>query len=98
MSARQNTEIGIAWYYYTISIKENIIENMAEGATNQKELPRTRLRSLEMLLPPHSIRTAFEEVIIPLKKQMTILQKSNDKLRQTRDLLLPKLMSGEIAI
>jgi type I restriction enzyme S subunit len=34
----------------------------------------------------------------PLRQQITTLLIQNEKLRAARDLLLPRLMSGEIAV
>lgn len=40
----------------------------------------------------------FEAFAAPLFAQINILVESNEKLRTARDLLLPRLMSGEIAV
>jgi type I restriction enzyme S subunit len=40
----------------------------------------------------------FREVAEPLNLQRAVLYRQNDKLRTARDLLLPRLMSGEIAV
>jgi type I restriction enzyme S subunit len=41
---------------------------------------------------------AFVEYLKPTFDQWLNLQRQNQKLRAARDLLLPRLMSGEIAI
>jgi len=40
----------------------------------------------------------FEELVEPFSKQIAVLQDMNTQLRQARDLLLPKLMNGEIEV
>ena len=40
----------------------------------------------------------FEETVGPLAQEALNLQKRNTTLRQTRDLLLPKLISGELDV
>jgi len=40
----------------------------------------------------------FEEAVAPLFRQVANLVEQNDKLRAARDLLLPRLMSGKIAV
>ena len=39
----------------------------------------------------------FEEAVAPMFRQIGTLMDQNEKLRAARDLLLPRLMSGEIA-
>lgn len=40
----------------------------------------------------------FEETVSPMFRQMANLMEQNEKLRAARDLLLPRLMSGETAV
>ena len=49
------------------------------------------------LVEPRIVRD-FLEAAVPLHEQITKLDEMNDKLRAGRDLLLPRLMSGEIAV
>lgn len=54
--------------------------------------------SRELFLPPDILRERFEEEVEPILKQCQILRSYNDKLSKARDLLLPKLMNGEIPV
>ncbi|MCG7931802.1 MAG: restriction endonuclease subunit S [Candidatus Thiodiazotropha lotti] len=54
--------------------------------------------SREIIVPTDSLREEFEEEVTPIFKQCHTLEKFNDQLSKARDLLLPKLMSGEIAV
>ena len=40
----------------------------------------------------------FADAVTPMLCQITKLMEQNEKLRSARDLLLPRLMSGEIAV
>jgi type I restriction enzyme S subunit len=53
--------------------------------------------SRRLLLPGDVIVQQFLEVVGPLHAQIDNLGGASDKLRAARDLLLPRLMSGEIA-
>jgi type I restriction enzyme S subunit len=44
------------------------------------------------------IREEFEQTVTPIYEQMSKLRTMNQKLKAARDLLLPRLMSGEIAV
>ena len=49
-------------------------------------------------MPHKTVLKQFEEVAEPISAQVSNLVAQNDKLRAARDLLLPRLMSGEIAV
>lgn len=51
-----------------------------------------------MLVPPKPILDEFLESVAPMHRQIDKLTQYNQKLRQARDLLLPRLMSGELAV
>jgi type I restriction enzyme S subunit len=51
-----------------------------------------------MMKPDDGTVSAFNHLANPILKQISILQKKTDILRRTRDLLLPKLISGEIDV
>jgi len=54
--------------------------------------------SRPLLAPERRIIRVFLEAAVPLHEQITKLNEINDKLRAARDLLLPRLMSGEIVV
>src|SRR5262249_9505681 len=56
------------------------------------------LSAVETLVPPAGMQRVFREVVEPLMDQREILELLNRQLRAARDLLLPRLMSGEIAV
>ncbi len=61
-------------------------------------LNRTYAHSLKILMPSRRLQVEFEEAITPMFEQLTKLRTMNQKLRITRDLLLPRLLSGEIPV
>ncbi len=52
----------------------------------------------QMFIPPMELQEKFQEKVSPLFKQMYILGKQINRLKETRDLLLPKLISGKIDV
>jgi type I restriction enzyme S subunit len=71
-------------------------ERRAVGATRPR-IARRELAALPLLLPPRRLQAHFREFAEPLNQQRAVLYRQNEKLRAARDLLLPRLMSGEIA-
>ena len=51
-----------------------------------------------VLIPPQSLLDLFTESARPIFQQIKVLHAQNQKLRAARDLLLPRLMSGEISL
>ena len=56
------------------------------------------LLRIPLLTPTQSVIGKFEEIANPIFSELLNLTMKNQNLRQTRDLLLPKLISGEIDI
>lgn len=71
--------------------------NQAVGAT-MKHIRKGALTTVTTNLPPSSLLSQFNEVTAPAYRQIMCLRRQNQKLRAARDLLLPKLMNGEIAV
>jgi type I restriction enzyme S subunit len=76
--------------------REHLIA-LAQGAA-QTNISQQVVRALPMRMAPASLMSAFVESLVPLFEQMKTLKVQNNKLRAARDLLLPRLMSGEVAV
>ena len=61
-------------------------------------LNRNDVHGLPTTKPPEELLRRFDEVAGPMIKLKRRLELSNIKLRDTRDLLLPKLISGELDV
>jgi len=83
-------------YFWIVHNKDQII-TIASGAT-YKEINRTEFRALPIAVPDLHTESCFIEMLDPIVKQVEKLQARNVNLRCTRDLLLPKLISGELDV
>jgi type I restriction enzyme S subunit len=68
------------------------------GGVSVPSLDRKAVHRVEILVPPKKLMAIFDEFASPLFVQIENLDIQNKKLRAARDLLLPRLMSGEIAV
>jgi type I restriction enzyme S subunit len=68
------------------------------GGAAQPNANAKVLTGAEILVPPPTLQRAFRDFVEPLIDQRELLRTQNEKLRAARDLLLPRLMSGEIAV
>ena len=83
-------------YYW---LRENIeyFISLGTGATF-KEITKGVFKTIELVVPSRAIVTQFEDTVKPIAFQVLNLQRKNATLRRTRDLLLPKLISGEMDV
>lgn len=72
---------------------KNLNANAAQPGINQMGV-----KGLPILLPPKLLIEAFEDIAEPLIAELFNLAKKNNNLRKTRNLLLPKLVRGEIGV
>lgn len=77
---------------------EREIEALHTGSTGQTELPRERVKAMELRLPDNDTLVRFNAVISPMVSAIIANQKENTRMASIRDALLPKLMSGEIDV
>ena len=84
---------GVAWLEM-----ESVFSEMGIGATNQQELIRSHIGSIASLVPPSEFQAIFHAQTWPMLLQSDLLSKQSDLLKQARDALLPRLMSGALAV
>jgi len=73
-------------------------EDLIGGGAIFASVTKKEFAAQELLNPPETLRRAFEEVTVPCDEQLRVLHQQNQRLRAARDLLLPRLMSGEVAV
>ena len=71
--------------------------NHAKGAA-YPAVSADDFENAKVLKPASDLVTAFDRIAEPMMRLVAILQVKNANLRTTRDLLLPKLISGELDV
>jgi len=61
-------------------------------------LNATVLRSVPVLVARRRLQDLYASQVDPVAEMCEVLNQQNERLRTARDLLLPRLMSGEIAV
>ena len=89
------TYAGTAYLYYWLCENTGAIEAQASGSTF-KEASGSLMKSFPALIPSKDVLDTFEAEINPILREQEILEEENRQLEQLRDLLLPRLMSGEV--
>ena len=88
-----------SFIYYASSTDAFVgyLENHAKGAAYPAVVAGDFERA-RIVMPPSRLLQAFDETVEPIFSQIHNLHRQNQKLRAARDLLLPRLMSGEIEV
>ena len=81
----------------TDDFRKTAINSMTGSDGRQRAQP-DKIRTYPFLLPPQSIIDSFGDIVMPLFGNIQIRNQQNIQLSEARDRLLPKLMSGEIAV
>lgn len=76
--------------------RESLI-GIAQGAA-QTNISQQTLRKVSMVMPSKALMQNFLVTLIPVYDQLKNLKLQNMKLEESRDLLLPRLMNGEVAV
>lgn len=92
-----NSRVPMNFLYQWVRDNVSVFERLASGATF-KEISRGVFKTIDFLLPEKTTVERYESLVQPLANQLLNLQRQNANLRRTRDLLLPRLLSGQITL
>jgi type I restriction enzyme, S subunit len=92
-----NERVPLFFLFHWLTENVPTFQRMASGATF-KEISRGVFKTIEFLQPPVNLVRRYEDVAAPMAEQALILQRQIQNLRRTRDLLLPRLLSGELRL
>lgn len=82
---------------YNLMYRVEEIRSHALGST-YPEISKSRFRALEITVPPPILYQQFNEFAQSCFLETRLLQKQNIRLSKARDILLTRLMNGEIAV
>ena len=86
-------EPALRYFFYALLNMPFISTDVAVPGLN-----RDFAHSLKLLMPSNLVLGLFEEIVEPLHRQIETLEKQITSLAKARDILLPRLMSGEVVV
>ena len=92
----QNAELFLFCFFNEPSAK-NAVESLASGAA-QPNISGSQLESIKLFYPKFETILEFGNSIKSHFQMIWNLKEQNTKLREARDILLPKLMNGQIEV
>ena len=87
-----------SYTYYTMQSLQEVFSRYEAEGTVFGSINKTDFQTLSYLRPPDEIVEAFERLVFPLDQTIENNENESRTLAQTRDTLLPKLLSGEIHV
>lgn len=92
-------DVPFSYLYFTTTTDDFVghLEQNATGAAYPAVTAKT-FEDAEILVPNGNTLTSFDRAVVPQLEQTETLRQQNRALAQTRDLLLPKLMSGQLDV
>jgi type I restriction enzyme S subunit len=79
------------------AFRDNAIKSMS-GASGRQRVQEGCFDKFLFAHPDHKTLAAFAKLVSPLFRMVQLLADKNANLRRTRDLLLPRLVAGEVGV
>lgn len=97
---RPSPDVINGWYLFNYLGHDDVvalIAGRAQGVT-MPNLNSGVMSSVPVVLPPRRLQDDFARLTFPMAEAREALTDTNDNLRRTRDLLLPRLLSGNVVL
>lgn len=98
LSAVMHKTNSYSYTYYSMKNIEPIFKGFESEGTVFGSLNKNNFENIEVVIPSEALIKEFEKVVNPIDEKILINSFQIQTLTQTRDTLLPKLMSGKIKI
>jgi type I restriction enzyme, S subunit len=85
------------FYFFKSEITQSKLNNISIGSS-QKALTIDSIKKINIVTPDINIIFIFNKIIKPILDEIEKLILKNQNLKETRDLLLPRLISGKLDI
>lgn len=81
----------------TLKTRQNEVFFLQKGSAQPHVYPKD-IMTLKMKKSSASLIEKFEDLINPFFEEIKMLSQKNQLLQETRDLLLPRLISGKLSV
>ncbi|WP_019606520.1 restriction endonuclease subunit S [Teredinibacter turnerae] len=92
-----NKQHPLHYLYFWLKLSRNYFISLCGGATFP-EINKSTFKRIEILTPSESIVKKFSCVAGPVFEQIETLLQENENLNKTKNLLLPRLISGKLSL
>jgi type I restriction enzyme S subunit len=84
--------------FFRLQDGKQALENLGSAGATMGNVNKGKFEALEVTTPPDALLNRYHQFAAPLFSEMLILSRQTVNLRRTRDLLLPRLLSGKVGL
>lgn len=81
--------------FFWLREAKQMLENLGSNGATMGNVNKSKFEGMKLVCPTGDLLTRFHNITEPMFEQIERLFRKIQNLRQTRDLLLPKLLSGD---
>ena len=93
-----NEPKNVYFFYALMSQMKEQLDALGSNGSTFTNVNKNKFENMEVFIPNQKVLNEFAEEFEPPFSLILTLQKQNTKLREARDILLPKLMNGQIEV
>jgi type I restriction enzyme S subunit len=86
------------WLYFSCKELESTIHAIGSSGATMTNVSKGKFENIKLNLPTYKILKEYDKVVECIFEQILILQQQNQKLKEARDILLPRLMNRTIEV
>jgi len=88
----------LEYLYFALKKLKPIVEAYAATGATMGNISKGKFEKLKLVKPNDFLLEKFSDIVKPIFEEIKNLMQKNQNLKQTRDLLLPRLISGKLDI
>ena len=84
--------------FFLLQDAKQKLENLGSNGATMGNVNKGKFESMEVMCPPDGLLARYHLNVEPIFSQILLLTRQIQNLRRTRDLLLPRLLSGQVIV
>jgi type I restriction enzyme S subunit len=84
--------------FFRLQDAKQRLENLGASGATMGNVSKGKFEAMEFVCPPSALLSNYHRRVGPIFSRILCLLRQMQNLRQTRDLLLPRLLSGQISL
>ena len=89
-------EVGREFLFLRLQDAKQTLENLGANGATMGNVNKGKFEAMEIVAPPPRLLADYHLLAQPMFEEILALSRQTQNLRRTRDLLLPRLLSGQV--